>query len=120
MTIASHNVAAPSPEAFACIATSLFCGAPGIQKKRACFSTGDREMSIAPRCRVLTHIEKRSYGKHGRVFTRGPAPLNPYTIQLSSVRRTFSFCPTKSGNHACLRTQALKTGDEKPVSCNQL
>ena len=78
MTITSQHVAALSPEAFACIATSPFCGAPAYSRNVR-VSVSQQEIVRCPLCplRVLTHVEKRSYGKHGRVFTRGPAPQRP-------------------------------------------
>jgi len=38
---------------------------------------------------------QRTMVDHGRVFTYGPSPHNPYTIQLFKVLLTSSFCPFK-------------------------
>ena len=36
--------------------------------------------------------------QHGRVFTRGPAPLNPYTIQLERYYKPLLSEPATSGS----------------------
>ena len=38
--------------------------------------------------------------QHGRVFTPGPAPGNPYTIQLERYYQHILSTPAKSGNGA--------------------
>jgi hypothetical protein len=38
--------------------------------------------------------------QHGRVFTPGPAPGNPYTIQLERYYEYILSIPAKSGNGA--------------------
>jgi hypothetical protein len=79
MTIASHKVAAPSPEAFASLTRSLFPGAPGYSRNRIPPVGRDRRpLGVhAPSCEVLRWPLSLFLDRHGSVFTRGPSPLNP-------------------------------------------
>ena len=92
MSIATHNVVAPSPEAFASNARSPFPSAPRYGRN-VLVSVSQQEIVRCPLrpLRVLTHVEKRPYGKHGHVFTCDPSSHNPYTIQVSNVLLKYSY-----------------------------
>ena len=121
MTTASHNVEALSPEAFAPPPEkrSLFPCAPGYSRNRVPPVGRDRRPlgEHAPSCEVLRWPLTLFLGKHGRVFTPGPAPGNPYTIQLSRYYKTLLSQGLKSGNvrlrarafHPLVETQGMKS-----------
>ena len=127
MNTATHNVVALSPEAFASLPKkrSLFPCAPGYSRNRVFHPWKETDKPLgeyALSCETLRWPHSLFPGKHGSVFTRGPSPLNPYTIQLT--RCSVSILPEvpKRGNCAPAGTgfssPCVNAGAFKPFKVN--